>query len=952
MSVVRIEDRVCSLDGTWSIVFDQGDVGKLQNWHTQAVLEKHSGSEAITVPSCWEGVRQDYEGVAWYCRRFSVPESWRGKSVRIRFEAANYRAEVFINDTPAGFHEGGYTGFELEVGDLLKFDEENFVSVRIVGPILTNDRRIDGIGKNEMPHWRGAITGGLWQSVRLVASERTYVKDVFVEPNIHLSSAVVHVEIENLLPKAKPLKLIVRLDSADDQSLGIFESREAIELQPGRTSLSVDVSIPDARLWSFDDPFLYCLTIELCRNAGQSIDKSQTRFGMREFTVENNRFSLNGEELFLKAAFYEGLYAHTMACPPSEELIRREIRLAKDGGFNMLRPWRKPQPPMVYDLADELGIFFVGAMPIECMKNWPAISPQMEARIATEVRESIRRDRNHASIVCWELFNEIMRPELARLKHRMSMLARSLDDSRMILDESGGFSSRAQVYLPRSREATPFNDVHSYPGGPVNDSVLDAYLALSRTDEERQELGLTRARLTGSKFEPGVLTYISEIGYGSPPDLVDNVSRYRREGNPLTPDYRYTRNLLASFERTIADSPFSGIYPDISAFIDEQQDIHATANKRMVEGARVNPHVGGYCVHAFTDGDWVVGAGLLDLFRNPKKPYYATAKANRPVILHIRPDRRNVTVGDKVSLSITPVSELEETSATLAVVAADGAGREALHVETGLDLKRGVGEAVIHGLDTSGLSGVIAIEVTLSAGGKTIAENRAALRVLEPMASMSGEVFLLGGGPARVVLEAAGLTCRDFAPGGTPGAPLVVPHPTDDRVGEARAALAYAEAGGTVVYLTLPGKAGAWKVPARLSSPWLSAPVKTRRAKGLWVGVAHIIRRHRVTEGLPSDLMMQDDFQNVYPILTLTRIGEGIEGEVVAGSISYGWNAGQPVEKRNHLGPEGAFWGADLVATPHGKGRIIFTTLRLIPHLGSDAVADRLLCNIVAWASQ
>lgn len=951
-----IHRQTLSLDGRWRITFDAGDVGKTQGWHRPAVLEKHAGAEDIVVPSCWEGVRQDYEGVAWYCRRFAVPADWRDKSVRIQFDAANYRAEVYVNETPAGYHDGGYTGFELEVGDLLKFDEDNFVAVRVVGPILTSDRRIDGIGQNETPHWRGAITGGLWQSVRLVASAKTYIKDVFIEPSPSLATATARLEFESQSLQTTSLRINTYVTPADDHSKILIGIEQQLNLEPGISSMSVELPIGKTRLWSPDDPYLYCAHVEIREEKlpeeGDLVDRRVVRFGIREFTVENNRFFLNGEELFLKATFYEGLYAHTMACPPSEELIRRELRLAKDAGFNMLRPWRKPQPPMVYDLADEFGMLFVGAMPIECMRHWPALSPQMEERLAIEVRESVRRDRNHASIVCWELFNEIGRPELKRQKHKMSMLARSLDDSRMILDESGGFSGTAQVYLPRSREATPFNDVHNYPGAPINDELRDDFLAVARTDEELNELGIPEAKKRGSHSETGLLTYVSEIGYGSPPDLVDNVARYEAEGNPLTPDYRYTKALLASFEKTIADSPFAGIYPDVSTFIDEQQQIHADANKAMVEAARVNPYVGGYCVHAFTDGDWIVGGGLVDLFRQPKKPYYSTAKANLPVILHIRPERRNVTTGDQIAVKVTSASESLDATATLTVIATDAAGKEALRVEEAFHLAKGVGEPVVHQMETNDLSGIVTITATLTGDGETISANTTTIHVFDALEKSTGEVLLLGANDRlRTALEATGLTCREFEAGMTSGAPLLVAHPTHDQIDNARAALEYAEAGGAVIYLTLPGDGKfRWMAnPTPLESPWLPAPIKTQNARGLWVGVAHIIKKHRVTEGLPSDLMMQDDYQNVYPITTIREIGEG--AEVVAGSVSYGWNAGKPVYKRNHLGPEDAYWGADLVATPHGQGRVILSTLRLLPHLGSDPVADRLLRNIVAWAS-
>ena len=93
----------------------------------------------------------------------------------------NYRADVWLNGYAVGQHEGGYGPFEFQVDDLIKLDETNFLSVRVLGPIVNQDKIIDGLGKNDAPHWRGAIAGGIWQSVKLIASGQVFIDDLFVK---------------------------------------------------------------------------------------------------------------------------------------------------------------------------------------------------------------------------------------------------------------------------------------------------------------------------------------------------------------------------------------------------------------------------------------------------------------------------------------------------------------------------------------------------------------------------------------------------------------------------------------------------------------------------------------------------------------------------------------------------------------------------------------------------
>ena len=84
------------------------------------------------------------------------------------------------------------------------------------------------------------------------------------------------------------------------------------------------------------------------------------------------------------------------------------------------------------------------------------------------------------------------------------------------------------------------------------------------------------------------------------------------------------------------------MYSDLETFCDEQQQLHANANKQIIEAIRLNTNVQGYCVHALTGGDWVLGAGLLDLWRNKKLSYDSTKFANANQYLAIRTNPRNV----------------------------------------------------------------------------------------------------------------------------------------------------------------------------------------------------------------------------------------------------------------------------------------------------------------------
>ena len=122
--------------------------------------------------------------MAWFHRAFVHEGPTEGRCLRLRFGAVNYRAEVWLNGHPIGFHEGGYTDFAFEIGDLVVPGVENHLVVRVITPLITRREPIDGLGYNEMPHWRGAITGGIWQDVTLLETGPLYLDHPFACPDL------------------------------------------------------------------------------------------------------------------------------------------------------------------------------------------------------------------------------------------------------------------------------------------------------------------------------------------------------------------------------------------------------------------------------------------------------------------------------------------------------------------------------------------------------------------------------------------------------------------------------------------------------------------------------------------------------------------------------------------------------------------------------------------------
>ncbi len=935
-----------SLDGNWEIIFDDNNVGRSEKWFKDAIFSAHPDKQNIKVPSSWELIKQDYEGVGFYRHEFDVPANWQGKVIRMHFGAVNYLSEFWLNDEVVGFHEGGFTPFEFRVDELLKVGKKNVLTVRVVGPILLSDKEIDGVKPLETPQWRGGITGGIWQEVSLKATDVAYVDNIFIEPKIADDTATFHATVDHTAIKGVSAEVTIAISLASDTTQVVTTTREKWQLHPGKNNKKFTLKIPNALHWSPENPNLYKAQVKIVVD-GKVADVWVENFGLRELTIKNKDFYLNGKRIYIKATFFEGLYPNGIAYPDTEEMARKEIRLAKEAGFNMIRPWRHPPTPMWLDLADKMGVLVVGSPALECMRL-PLSTPYLSKRVKNEITQAILRDRNRACIVQWELFNELHRPVLKQLMRPMAMVTRTLDPTRLILDESGGWAFGANMYLPNAYEPTQFNDIHDYPGPFINKDTYDGYLAIGLTKEEKAKKGY-KGKTPGRNVVPGLMSFVSELGYGSLPDLTVNNTLFQKKGNALTPAYRYHKRLAAEQEALLQESGFKNIYPNMQRFYLDQQAIHGAANKRMIEAVRSNPEVDGYCIHALVAGDWILGAGLLDLWRNPKTDVYeGTKAANKPQLLSIRAEPRNVYAEKGLTVSITGINELEETASNLAIVITAANGEIVYTKETSTHWKSGVSSLFKNKLNTANWEGnyIVSAKITTT-DGIILNENTTTFDVFNKNQLQTPTVKIAVLDVNKTLspfLKKAGIKATTFSPATPISVPVFVtgaaPVSTADKK-RFEHLEGFVKKGGNVVYLegTSEDSDG--------TSMIFPFSTNAHPGVGLWTCIPHLVHEHPVFEGLPTNGMMRNIYENVWPKTTLRDLKgkDSTPIETLVGTVAFDWFSKD--HKMNYSGPGASWWGTDMAIVPYGKGSYMISQFKLLENLGKDPVADKIFFNII-----
>jgi len=434
-----VATAVLSLDGQWLLAVDPKNAGRDGQWWSAPRPE----AKPTKVPWIIQETFPGYHGVAWYWRDFVTPtHPHPGGRYLLRFWQVDYLAEVWLNGVSVGGHEGGETPFVLDVTDRIKPGEKNHLAVRVLNP---THQPIDGISLNQtarrckvIPYSAGAgfNHGGITDSVELICTPAVYMDDLFVTAHPEQKSGRIHVQasVRNTTAATKGYVDVTVASARSGETTATLHLQR--EFHPGSTLVETDLTIDGPHLWQLNDPYLYRVTVRVGIDGASSFDEQSTRCGFRDFRFSDGYFRLNGQRIYLRCSHTCNHYPIGQQFPRDPDLLRRDLLNMKVMGFNAIRFIWGGASRVQLDLCDEIGL-----MVYEESYASMAIgsSPKMAERFDSGVSEVIRRDRNHPSVVMWGLLNEA--PKGPAFQHALKMLplVRSLDNTRVVMLNSGRF---------------------------------------------------------------------------------------------------------------------------------------------------------------------------------------------------------------------------------------------------------------------------------------------------------------------------------------------------------------------------------------------------------------------------------------------------------------------------------------------------------------------------------
>ncbi|MEI7828978.1 MAG: glycoside hydrolase family 2 TIM barrel-domain containing protein [Prolixibacteraceae bacterium] len=364
-------------------------------------------------------------GTGWYRKDFVVPEKHKCQRVIIRFDGIYSNAEVWINGISVGKQPYGYSTFEFDISNKIKFDENNLVAVKVMNE-----------GENSRWYTGSGIYRHVWMDV--VDPVRIGKWGTFITtPEVKREQAKVNIQTKlvNDLDHEVSVKLTTIIKNTTGEEVGRKEVIQQIE-KGEEAEINTAILVKNPELWSVETPVLYMAVSEVYQN-DQLIDRVENKFGIRTISFDAaNGFRLNGKSMKLKG----GCVHHDngpLGAAAYNRAEERRVELLKESGFNAIRCAHNPPSPAFLDACDRLGMLVIN----EAFDMWETSKNPFDYNLffkewwKIDLGSMVFRDRNHPSIIMWSIGNEIPnmdKPSVVNTAKMMANYLRSLDSTRPV----------------------------------------------------------------------------------------------------------------------------------------------------------------------------------------------------------------------------------------------------------------------------------------------------------------------------------------------------------------------------------------------------------------------------------------------------------------------------------------------------------------------------------------
>ena len=441
-----VREEWMNLNGEWEFEVDHSKSGLEREFYKRGEL-----NGKITVPFCPEsrlsGVENvDFMNAVWYRREVEIPESWSGKQILLHFGAVDYAARVYVNGSLAGTHRGGYTPFYFDITAYLQPGQNSIVLYAEDDVRSGNQPAGKQSGEYASSGCYYTRTTGIWQTVWLEPVNAVSIKNVKYRPNVSACQVLTEVQLTGAWVNAA-----VEMEvSYEGKTVGTARA------EAGSKTVMLSVQLSEEHLWEPGRGRLYDVVLRITQE-GVIKDTVRGYFGLREVSLSDRAFLVNGKPVFGRWVLDQGFYPDGIYTAPEDEALKADIEASMRLGFNGARLHEKVFEPRYLYWADRMGYLVWGEFPDWGLDKTETGQIQY---VIPEWIEAMERDFSHPSLIGWCPLNEVWTkkgtPPAKELIRQIYLVTKALDDTRPVIDTSGGFHVQTDIY-----------DVHDYCQDPA-----------------------------------------------------------------------------------------------------------------------------------------------------------------------------------------------------------------------------------------------------------------------------------------------------------------------------------------------------------------------------------------------------------------------------------------------------------------------------------------------------
>lgn len=348
-----------------------------------------------------------WAGWGWYRKHFTINQSYSDYKVFIEFEGVQKYCKVWINGKYLGDHKGGYGSFDFDITPYYNRGKDNVIAVAV------SNLRKDKFAIPPMEAGNFNVYGGIYRDVTLVFKDKLYIPmqgsasheggTFITTPGLTAKQGTVRIQtwVKNDYPQARNCQLNTYIIDASNKIVQVIKSKFTFNPDQLYKFDQTSKPIKNPHLWSPEDPCLYKVYSEVL-DGTRITDSYTSPLGFRWFRwdFKENFLYINGKKTVIHGGNRHQEYPWLGDAIP-KWITQMDFRdIDENLNYNFMRTAHYPNDKLVYDLADRYGIIIDEESP--SIKNQDFSAEVQEQ----QMKEMIRRDRNHPSIMLWSMGNE------------------------------------------------------------------------------------------------------------------------------------------------------------------------------------------------------------------------------------------------------------------------------------------------------------------------------------------------------------------------------------------------------------------------------------------------------------------------------------------------------------------------------------------------------------------